>query len=134
MAMPVFSSATSDHVRFVRFLGAGVINTCFGYSAFAFFLWTGVGNDLAVVFGMIAGMLFNFGTFGAVFASRGFSRLPRFLAVYGSLLVLNIAALRWLTGMGLNAYLGQAIVVACIVPISFFAMRRIVFAPPTEFS
>jgi putative flippase GtrA len=125
-------SVKSDRHRFAAFLGAGVINTGFGYAAFAFFLWTGIGNDLAVICGTISGVLFNFGTFRTVFSSRGLSRLPHFLAVYGALLVINILALRWLTAMGINPYLGQGIVVAAITPISFLSMRRFVFAVAPE--
>jgi hypothetical protein len=126
------SPVPSDRHRFVAFLGAGMINTGFGYAAFAFFLWTGIGNDLAVLCGTISGVIFNFGTFRAVFSSRGLSRLPRFLAVYGTLLIINILALRWLTATGINPYLGQGLVVAAITPISFLSMRRFVFVAVPE--
>jgi putative flippase GtrA len=122
----------SERRRFLAFLGVGVINTCFGYAAFAFFLWIGFDNDLAVLFGMVAGILFNYGTIGAVFASRGLARLPHFLAVYGSLLVANIFALKALTSAGMNPFFGEAIIIAFITPISFLAMRRFVFPPAPE--
>ena len=122
----------SDRRRFVMFVGAGIVNTCFGYAAFAFFIWAGVGNDLAVLFGMIAGVAFNFGTIGAVFSSRGFSRLPHFLAVYGALLFTNILMLRALVAAGTGPYLGEAIIIALLTPISFVAMRRLVFVPAPE--
>jgi hypothetical protein len=122
----------TERRRFLMFVGAGVINTCFGYAAFAFFRWVGFSNDLAVLFGMIAGIAFNFGTIGAVFSSRGVSRLPYFLGVYGLLLISNMLALRGLVALGINAYLGEAIIVALLTPISFFAMRLFVFPTAPE--
>jgi putative flippase GtrA len=130
--MNMARNSSPDLRRFILFLGAGVINTLFGYGAFAFFLWLGVGNDLSVVLGMISGIIFNYGTIGAVFASRGFSRLPHFLGVYGALLLANMLSLRILTTNGINPYVGEALIVACITPLSFFAMRRFVFASPPE--
>lgn len=125
------TASNGEGRRFALFIGAGMVNTLFGYCAFAFFLWAGLGNDLAVLFGMIAGIIFNYGTIGAVFASRGFGRLPYFLAVYGALLVTNILLLRFLVARGMNPYLGEALIVAVLTPISFLTMRA-VFAPLKE--
>ena len=130
--MTVAPAPHMDWIRFLRFLIAGVINTCFGYAAFAFFIWTGLSNDWAVLFGMIAGIAFNFGTIGAVFSSSGFARLPHFLIVYGALLVANILLLRALVASGCGPYIGEAIVVSILTPISFIAMRRLVFVPAPE--
>lgn len=128
----VLATIPADRRRFLLFVGAGVINTCFGYAAFAFFKWVGFSNDLAVLLGMIAGIAFNFGTIGAVFSSRGVSRLPYFLSVYGLLLISNMLALRGLVALGINAYLGEAIIVVLLTPISFIAMRLFVFPTAPE--
>jgi putative flippase GtrA len=130
--MMAASRLPDDWLRFIRFLFAGGINTCFGYAAFAFFIWTGLPNDFAVTCSMIAGVAFNFGTFGKVFASRGFTALPAFLGVYGLLLIANIFLLRALVTAGFGPYLGQAIVVAILTPISFLALKRLVFTPAPE--
>jgi hypothetical protein len=125
-------ASPSDRRRFFLFVGAGVVNTCFGYAAFAFFIWLDLGNDFAVLFGMMAGVAFNFGTISAVFSSRGFSRFPYFVGVYSALLVTNILMLRALVASGFGPYLGEAIVITLLTPISFVAMRRLVFVPAPE--
>jgi GtrA-like protein len=130
--MNIFVSTPADWRRFSRFLIAGAINTCFGYTAFAFFIWVGLLNDVAVTCSMLAGIAFNFNTFGKVFASRGFNRLPAFLLVYGTLLLANIFLLRALVAADFSPYFGQAIVVALITPISFFALKRLVFTSAPE--
>ena len=109
------------------FLAAGGLNTCFGYAAFAAFLWLSGSKELAVVLGTAAGVTFNFGTYGAVFSSSGFARLPHFIGFYMTLLFANILLLRLLTSAGINPYLGQAIFILLSTPISFVTMRRLVF-------
>ena len=125
-------ASLSERTRFLNFVGAGVVNTGFGYAVFAFFIWAGVGNDFAVLMSTIAGVAFNFGTISAVFESRGFSRLPYFLGVYAVLLVANVLMLRTFVSWGSGPYLGEAIVIMMLTPISFLAMRRLVFAPAPE--
>ena len=123
---------SAERVQFLRFLAAGVLNTCFGYSAFALLVWIGLPNDFAVICGMLAGMAFNFGTFRRAFSGQGFSRLPAFVLVYGMLLLSNILVLRFLVSAGFGPFVGQAIIVALITPISFFALRRFVFSAAPE--
>jgi putative flippase GtrA len=121
-----------EQIRFLRFLVAGGLNTLFGYSAFAALVWAGVGNDAAVVGSTIAGVAFNYGTYGKVFAEQGFARLPAFVAIYGALLCANILALRFFVVAGVSAYVGQALVLILIVPVTYLALKRFVFAPAPE--
>ena len=116
------------------FLAAGGLNTCFGYAAFAAFLWLTGSKDLAVILGTVAGIAFNFGTYGAVFCRTGFARLPHFIAFYAAVLGANILLLRVLTSAGVNPYLGQAAVILLITPISFVIMRGLIFPEQQEAS
>jgi putative flippase GtrA len=118
--------------RLARFLVVGGINTLFGYCAFATFLWLGLAKELAVLFGNLAGIAFNFHSVGHVLTRRGYARLPHFVGVYGVLYLLNIPLLRGLVAAGLGPYLAQGILVLLLVPISYFAMRRLVFQPAPE--
>ena len=125
-------SANPEWRRFAVFLVVGVINTGFGYGAFAVFMLAGSGRDMAVVLGTIAGVIFNFRTIGSVFAAQGISRLPHFVAAYGLLLGANLALLRVVTKIGVGPYPGEALVVLAIAPMSFLIMRRFVFGSATE--
>ena len=105
-------SLSGSNIRqLILFLAAGGINTLFGYAAFAAFLWLSGNKDLAVVLGTVAGVAFNFGTYGAVFSRSGFGRLPHFMAFYLTFLFANILLLRLLTASGINPYGAQAIIV-----------------------
>jgi putative flippase GtrA len=123
---------SAEQIRFLRFLIAGGLNTLFGYTAFAALVWAGVTNDAAVIGSTIAGVAFNYGTYSRVFAAQGFARLPAFIAIYGALLLANILALRFFVAAGTGAYVGQALVLILIVPITYLALKRFVFASQPE--
>lgn len=118
--------------RFALFLGAGAVNTLFGYSAFALCIALGMPNDLSVLVCTIAGALFNFRTIGAVFAANGLAALPRFVIAYALIAPANMLLLRVTIALGAGAYLGEALVIAILAPISFLAMRRFVFPAARE--
>lgn len=44
---------------FVKFILVGILNTAFGYGAFALLMYTGLHYSAAVVLSTIAGILFN---------------------------------------------------------------------------
>lgn len=118
----------------ILFIAAGGLNTAFGYGAFAALLWLSGSKLLAVVLGTLAGIAFNFGTYGAVFARTGSSRLPHFIAFYLLLLSANIILLRLFTSSGMNPYLAQAIFIGLSTPISFVTMRNLIFPDPSPAS
>lgn len=82
-------------IRFVRFLLVGVLNTLFGYSIFALFLYARLHYAVAALLSTVAGVLFNFQTTGRlVFASRDNSLILRFFAVYAITYVIGVAGIR----------------------------------------
>ncbi len=123
---------SGKQTRILHFLAAGGLNTAFGYAVFAALIWTGLGHDTAVVLSTIAGVAFNYGTYGKVFAAQGFARLPAFVAVYGALLLANVLLLRAFVAAGTGPYLGQALVLTIVIPITYLALKRFVFAPAPE--
>ena len=125
MNMPVLDR------RFFGFLVAGGINTLFGYAVYGGQVLLGVLPHVAVAVSTVAGVLFNFLTTSAVFRSRDLRKLPRFLAVYGVMLSLNILLLDLLMRAGLGPLIAQAVILP-IFALTFRAMRRFVFAASPE--
>jgi len=117
--------------RFFGFLLAGGINTLFGYTVYGGQVLLGVVPHVAVAISTVAGVLFNFLTTSAVFRSRDLRKLPRFLAVYGVMLGLNILLLDLLMRAGLGPLLAQAVILP-LFALTFLAMRRFVFAASPE--
>ncbi|OAP29308.1 hypothetical protein A8O16_24455 [Sphingobium sp. 20006FA] len=107
------------------------MNTLFGYGVFGALVLLRLHPHMALIFGTVAGVLFNFLTASAVFHSRDIRRLPRFLIVYASMLGLNMLLLDLGMRVGLSPLLAQAIVLPFFA-LTFLAMRRFVFAASPE--
>lgn len=117
-------------IQLVRFFIAGGINAAFGYGVFAFFLWTGMDYKLAAACGTVLGIFFNFGTFGKmVFNKLKPILLFRFIGVYIFLYFVNIALLKGFLMIGINSYIGGAILVVPMGVFAFLLHRKFVFGP-----
>lgn len=119
----------SEARRIILFLAAGLVNTAFGYGVYALCVAIGIEPALAVVLSTVAGVAFNFRTLSAVFAAQGLARLPHFIAVYAALTPLNIGLLHLAQRAGTGPYLGGALALAVVVPLTYLAMRLFVFKP-----
>ena len=115
--------------RFVRFIVIGVINTVFGYTIFATFLFLGFNYISAITFGTIIAILFNFKTIGRfVFNSQNHHTLIiRFFAVYGITYLFNLLGLSIFNHYHISNYIAGAILVLPAAIISFLLNRRFVF-------
>ncbi|MCX7153277.1 MAG: GtrA family protein, partial [Proteobacteria bacterium] len=93
--------------RFAAFCAVGFLNTAFGYSLFAVFVFAGVHRALALFLATCAGVLFNFYSTGRlVFGNRELSRLPKFIATYGAVYLINLALMELLISAGTGVYVG----------------------------
>ena len=102
--------------RIVRFLAIGLVNTLFGYGVYAGLIFITLPNLLALFLATIAGIIFNYFSFGrVVFRVRGGWRVfAKFVIAYSMVYTVNAALLSLLTrGHYFNAYLAQA---ACVLP------------------
>ena len=115
-----------------RFLATGLLNTAFGYGLYAGLVWLGLPYIPALVVATVAGVMFNFFTYGrlAFRAVLGAGQFPRFLAGYGAALGFN-AVLLWLAHekLGLDPYAAQ---LACLPPTVvalYLILKRWVYVP-----
>ena len=119
--------------RFARFILVGMVNTLFGYAVFAALVLLGLVQELALLIATIVGVAFNFVTTGRfVFDSRDNRRLPRYVAVYAVIYVLNVIALRLLVDAGIPTLYAQPILLPAVVVLTFVAMRLFVFQEPSR--
>ncbi|MCA0272518.1 MAG: GtrA family protein [Proteobacteria bacterium] len=108
--------------RFVKFLFVGVLNTAFGFLAYAFFLrvvhlpWA-----WALAVSYIFGVLWNFMTHGKiVFMTQGLRRLPLYVLAYVVIYTINKLALHVLIdNLGVSDLWAQAILVLPIAMVAF---------------
>lgn len=109
-----------------RFGLAGILNTIFGYAVFAVLVVAGVWSSGALVAATLAGVAFNFQTSRRlVFGADG--RPLRFVVLYGSVLLLNLVALRVLREIGLAELWSQAALALPVAALSFLGQRVWVF-------
>jgi len=112
----------------IRFLWVGGVNTLFGYSCYALFIFLGFDYKVAVLLATIIGVLFNYYTMGKyVFYSSGQGLIFKFILVYIIIYLVNI----WLIGIfnkaGYNDYVsGLFSIIPCAV-ISFILNKFFVF-------
>ena len=112
----------------MRFLGVGLLNSAFGYLAFAVMLrW--LPRPGALLCSHLLGVAFNFhSTAIAVFDEYRYRLLARFVVAYGVVYGFNLGLLELLcrTG-GLEDLLAQAIAVPFSALFSFALLRSFVF-------
>jgi putative flippase GtrA len=118
----------SESARLLRFLATGVLNTGFGYAAYAGLVATGIPLWLAVAGATTLAMLFNFVSYGRlVFGDARPTLLPRFLIFYLVLGGLNFSLLRALGALGAGPLLAQALLLPVLAAVGYVGMRRFVF-------
>ena len=107
--------------RFVKFLFVGVLNTAFGFAAYAVLLrGFGLPWQIALALSYVLGVLWNFLTHGRiVFGTRGIGRLPAYILAYVALFFLNKWTLAAAIRAGLSELWAQAILVFPMAMIAF---------------
>jgi putative flippase GtrA len=114
--------------QFSIFLLVGALNTIFGYSVYAIFLFIGLHYASAAFLATCIGVLFNFKTTGRiVFQNTKNVLLFKFIFVYMLIYLINIVFLSMLLSMGINAYIGGAITILPMALLGFFLNQRFVF-------
>jgi putative flippase GtrA len=113
--------------RLWRYYQAGVVNTLFGYGAFAALVALGLNLYVAQIVAHVAGVAFNYVTYSR-YAFRGQGTSPgRFVASYAVNYLLSLAALAGFTRMGFSPYAAGLFSVACVSLINYFILAKAVF-------
>lgn len=121
--------------QFVRFLVVGLLNTLFGYSFFAIFLYAGIHYSLALLLATGVGILFNFKTTGVlVFKSHNNHLIFRFVAVYTLVYGVNVTLLKLLHTLGVGSYFGGAVLILPMAFLTFLLHRKFVFCDTNNLS
>ncbi len=119
---------SAELARIIRFVAVGILNTMVGYGIFFGLILLRLAPELALLVATVLGVAFNFFTNRQlVFAGRGLTRLPRFLAVYAVSYGLNALLLRVTGGRGYDPAYVQLAALPVIVCATYLAMRFYVF-------
>jgi putative flippase GtrA len=116
--------------KIIKFLSAGVLNTVFGYSVYAVLLFIKFPYLLALFVATVAGIIFNYFSFGRlVFHGHGGRFVfGKFVIAYALIYGVNAALLRVFTiDFLLSPYLGQVICIPISVLLSWLLMNYWVY-------
>lgn len=118
-----------SYCQVYKFIFVGILNTIFGYSLFAFFIYLGLYYPIAVLLSTILGVLFNFKTIGRlVFDSNDNGLIFRFILVYAITYLLNIFFLWLLKKLGSeNMYIDGFALLIPLAAVSFLLNKFFVF-------
>ena len=118
-----------SYYQVYKFIFVGILNTIFGYSLFALFIYLGFYYPLAVLLSTILGVLFNFKTIGRlVFDSNDNGLIFRFILVYAITYLLNIFFLWLLKKLGSeNMYIDGFALLIPLAAVSFLLNKFFVF-------
>ncbi len=115
-----------DGARFVRFLAVGVLNTAFGYAAYAALIGLGLQPQPALALAFALGVMWNYLTHARlVFGQKGYRRLLPYAAAYGAIYLINAAALQAALAAGLHPLSAQALLVVPMAALAFFLISLV---------
>jgi len=114
--------------QIVKFIGIGIINTLFGYSLYALFIYIGFDYKYAVFFSTVLGILFNFKTIGRfVFESHDNLLILKFFGVYVVIYIVNISLIKGFLLLGTSYYLAGFVALFPCAILSFILNKKFVF-------
>ncbi len=116
--------------KIIRFLAAGLLNTAFGYALYAGLLLFNVPYLAALFAATIAGLIFNYFSFGRIVFNGhgGWLVFGKFIVAYALIYVVNAASLSGLIHyFFVNPYLGQIICIPVSVVLSWILMTHWVY-------
>jgi putative flippase GtrA len=120
---------------YAAYILVGILNTAFGYSMFALFIFLKLHYSLAVFFSTVLGIVFNFKTIGRlVFKSSDNSLIFRFFAVYAVTYLINVAGLKILSIINIDMYIAGAVLLLPMAVVSFIFHKGFVFREPRKVS
>ena len=124
------SSQPSIHrAILLRFIIVGGVNTIFGYSLYALFMYFHLHYTVSVFLATTLGVLFNFKTLGKlVFNNDDNVLIFRFIGVYAVIYLFNVAALRIFDFYKVDLYIAGLLLLVPVAALSFYLNKKIVFA------
>jgi|EndMetStandDraft_6_1072998.scaffolds.fasta_scaffold02288_5 putative flippase GtrA len=112
--------------QFVVFILVGGINTVFGYSIFAFFIFLKISYYLAFLFAASLGLIFNFMTTGRiVFKNKDFSLFYKFIIISIIMYFLHLILIRIINVHINNFYISGLMTMSVTALIAFYLNKKI---------
>ena len=116
------------NIQLFKYLIVGGINTLFGYSVFAIFIFFEFHYSLAALIATILGVLFNFQSYGRlVFKNHSWYFLVRFIAVYVLIYFVSLILLFLFNLLVSNLYVSGLMLIPFTAYLGYFLNKRFVW-------
>lgn len=113
--------------QIIRYYQAGIVNTVFGFAAYALFVSLGLDLFVAQILAHILGVGFNYLSYGRyVFRDARPAKL-RFLLSYAANYLVSLATLALMSRFIASPYLAGLITVFLVALLNFFVLKKLVF-------
>jgi putative flippase GtrA len=115
---------------FLKFILAGLLNTIFGYAFFAVLIFLKVNTFVSLFISTIAGIVFNYLTFGQLVFKLNKSKLmfTKFIFAYFISYMLNVYLLKvFMAFFNNNAFVAQVISLPFVVLFNWISMNYWVY-------
>ena len=114
--------------QLVKFILVGGLNSLFGYSCYALFVFMGLPYPVALLLATCIGVLFNFKTTGTiVFANANNDYFLKFVIVYGFIYLFNMTFIKFMELFTSNLYLAGFVAMIPAAILGFILNKYIVF-------
>ena len=114
--------------QFVKFLLVGALNTIFGFVVYILFALCELSNLMVLIWSYSTAIIFNFYTMGSfVFSDIGVARMPRFIILYATVLIINLKLIEWLSPIYGGRIPAMAIIIMPMACLIYLMQRWFVF-------
>ncbi len=117
----------------IIFILVGGLNTLFGYSLYAFFIYIGLRYPLAILFSTLLGILFNYRSIGKfVFNYSNHDLFFKFIGVYLIIYLFNLFLIQIVHSLVVNLYFAGFIALPPSATLAFILNKHFVFRKKYE--
>jgi putative flippase GtrA len=114
--------------QFVKFLLVGAVNSIFGFAVYILFALSELSNLMVLIWSSSTAIIFNFYTMGSfVFSDIGVARMPRFIILYATVLIINLKLIEWLSPISGGRIHAMAIIILPMACLIYLMQRCFVF-------
>jgi putative flippase GtrA len=114
-------------IELCRYYLAGVVNTAFGFGAYALLVWLGMNMFVAQLVAHCMGVAFNYLSYSRhVFQHAPAAKL-RFVLSYAGNYLMGLAALAGVSQLVASPYLAGFLAVVIVSVVNYFVLKLFVF-------
>ncbi|OYY14306.1 MAG: hypothetical protein B7Y62_11255 [Sphingomonadales bacterium 35-56-22] len=110
-----------------RYYAAGIVNTAFGYGAFAALVWLGINLYLSQLLAHLAGVSFNYIIYSRHVFKNSKAAKKKFVVSYVGNYLVSLATLTAVNQIINSHYIAGILTIFLVSILNFFVLKKFVF-------